>query len=1031
MLPFTLVTDEILLGTNVTDLPSIVDSLPTLEILSKLQNLPNLSDYDIDENVEPDINCNYYNVPDLQSLVTSSKDLSVLHMNIRSLPLHFDELLTLLGNIGIDFQLIGLTEIKDSVDSPISTNIDIPGYKFHHTPSQSAAGGVGIYVRSNLDANKRLDLCSSTCEFESVWIEIENAKSKNILCCCAYRHPSSDINSFLDHMQETLSKIANENKIAIIMGDFNINLLNFENHTLSSDFINTMFSNHFQPLILQPTRVTDSTSTLIDNIFSNDLSCKVISGNILVQISDHFPQFSIFNNSAPIYDNSSYFVYNYKKFDEARFLDDYQKMDFAFLNADDSTVNHKFDEFLTNLNQLVDKHCPKMKLNKKALKLRNKPWINNHIQRMMRIRDRIFQQFKQTESPEVYAQYKQFRNRVVNEIRNNKKTYFQNYFTENKSNMKLLWKGIRSVIKMKSNSGETNSIPFLTNDDGSKITDPSSIANNFNDYFINVASKITGKIPRNPNSPLRYLASANDSSFFISPTVPDEVSSVIQSLKKSKSSGPNSIPVKLLKMLGPLISTQLSQIINESFLTGIFPDKLKIAKVIPIFKKGDASKNSNYRPISLLSVFSKIFEKIMHERLYNFLELHEILFQMQFGFRNGHSTDHALISLSERIKSTIDSNRVGCGIFIDLQKAFDTVNHNILLQKLDHYGIRGSSLQWFESYLTGRLQYVSINNHSSSLGKVTCGVPQGSVLGPLLFLIYINDLPNVSKLLSFFLFADDTNIYFETENITKLQCKINKELLKVKSWLEVNKLVLNIQKTNYVVFHSPRKKLPEHILIKFGKNSVTRSRYVKFLGVLMDQHLSWKFHISELTKKLSRTSGIFSKIRHLLPLDILKNLYFSIFSSFLSYGSSTWGLSYDTYLEPLFMLQKKVLRSISFQPFFSPSTPIFFSLKILKLKDMIHHDILKFVYKSLNGLSPSHFHNYFQLSNTVHSHETRQAARGDIFQSIRNTFFYGLRSIKYFGAKLWNGIPTFIKMSVSFNIFKSKLKEFLVNGYGL
>ena len=801
MFPFTLVTDEILLGTNVTDLPSIVDSLPTLEILSKLQNLPNLSDYDIDENIEPDINCNYYNVPELQSLETSSKDLSVLHMNIRSLSLHFDELFTLLGNIGINFHLIGLSEIKDSVDSPISTNIDIPGYNFHHTSSLSAAGGVGIYVKSNLEANKRLDLSISTCDFETVWIEIVNAKSKNILCCCAYRHPSSDIIKFIDHIQEILSKTANENKIAHIMGDFNINLLNSENHTLTSDFINTMFSNHFQPLILQPTRVTDSTATLIDNIFSNDLSCRVTSGNVLIQISDHFPQFSIFNNSAPDYNNSSYFVYDYKNFDESKFLDEYLNMDFAFLNTDDQTVDHKFDKFLSNLNQLVEKHCPKKKLNKSSLKLRSKPWINNQIQQMMRIRDRLFQQFKQTESPEAYLYYKQFRNRVVNEIKNSKKSYFQNYFVENRSNMKLLWKGIRSVIKMK--SGESNSIPFLTNKTGNKITDPNLIANNFNDYFINVANQITSKIPRNPNSPLRYLAASNNSSFFISPTVPDEVSSIIQSLKKSKSTGPNSIPVKLLKVLDSHISVQLSQIINESFQNGIFPGKLKIAKVIPIFKKGDASKNSNYRPISLLSVFSKIFEKHMHERLYNFLELHDILFQMQFGFRNGHSTDHALISLSERIKSTLDSKRVGCGIFIDLQKAFDTVNHNILLQKLSHYGIRGTSLHWFESYLTGRQQYVSINNHSSSLGKVTCGVPQGSVLGPLLFLIYINDLPYVSKVLSFFLFADDTNIYFETENIEKLQVKINKELLKVKSWLEVNKLALNIEKTNFVVFHPP------------------------------------------------------------------------------------------------------------------------------------------------------------------------------------------------------------------------------------
>jgi len=215
--------------------------------------------------------------------------------------------------------------------------------------------------------------------------------------------------------------------------------------------------------------------------------------------------------------------------------------------------------------------------------------------------------------------------------------------------------------------------------------------------------------------------------------------------------------------------------------------------------------------------------------------------------------------------------------------------------------------------------------------------------------------------------------------------------------------------------------------LDLAKKLMARARYVKFLGSLMYEHLTWKFHISELTKKLSRTTGVFFKIRHYLPLEILKNLYYSIFSSFLSYGSSTWGLSYDTYIAPLFLLQKKVLRSISFQPLVSSTTTIFHSLKILKLNDMITHEILKFVYKSLNGLSPSPFLNYFQLSNTVHSHETRQAAGVNIFQSIRNTFLYGLRSIKYCSAKLWNSIPTFIKMSVSVIIFKSKLKEFLIN----
>ena len=308
--PFTLETDDVLLGTIVTDLPSIVDLFPSLLILSKLQNLPNLPDYDIDENIEPDINCNYYNVQEFQSIETSAKDISLFHMNMKSLHLHFDELFTLIVNTDADFEIKALSETKDTVDSPISTNADIPGYKFHNTPSKSAAGGVGIYVKSILTADKRLNLSTSTSDIETVWIEIQNKKSKNILCCCTYRYPSSKINKFNDFVQEIITKIENENKLVFVMGDININLLNYENHTSTSDFINTFSTNHIQPLILQPTRVTDSTSTLNDNIFSNYVSSKVKSGSILIQISDHFPQFPILKNSAPDFTNCSHLVYN-------------------------------------------------------------------------------------------------------------------------------------------------------------------------------------------------------------------------------------------------------------------------------------------------------------------------------------------------------------------------------------------------------------------------------------------------------------------------------------------------------------------------------------------------------------------------------------------------------------------------------------------------------------------------------------------------------------------------------------------------
>ena len=507
------------------------------------------------------------------------------------------------------------------------------------------------------------------------------------------------------------------------------------------------------------------------------------------------------------------------------------------------------------------------------------------------------------------------------------------------------------------------------------------------------------------------------------------MSTVIKSLKNGKSSGPNSIPVKLLKLLDDSISSDLSILINESFAIGIFPDKLKIAKVIPIFKKGVRTKTSNYRPISLLSTFSKIFEKLMQTRLQKFLETCDVLFCMQFGFRSGHSTEHALISLTESIKTTLDNKRLGCGIFIDLQKAFDTVNHEILLNKLEHYGIRDTALAWFESYLTSRRQLVSINGYSSSMCSISCGVPQGSVLGPLLFLIYINDLPNVSSMLSFFLFADDTNIYLEAGDLNSLTQTINRELSKVKSWLDCNKLALNIDKTNFVLFHSPRKILPDQINIKFGHKKVSRAKYVKFLGILLDEHLNRKYHITESHKKLSKTSGIFFKIRHYIPLQPLISLYHSLFSSFLSYGITAWGLTYGTYLKPLFLLQKKILRCISFQNFIAPSAPIFHSLKILKLEDMIHSNILTFAYKAMNKLSPTCFHNFFTPNSSVHRFGTRQVTRGDLFKSLKNTTLYGLKTIQYFGSKLWNTLPLFIRVSGSASVFRSNLKTFFLDSY--
>ena len=816
MFPFSSLANEDLSGLYDFDLPSFVDSTPPFEVASNFMNLPNLSDYNIDEQMPQKIDSRYFTLPELSSLKSSSRDFSILHTNIRSLSLHHDELVSLSAHTNLNPDVIGVSEIWHSNDNPISSNVDIPGYTLFKSSSTSQNGGVGLYIKNSLTSNPRVDLDSCSDDFETIWVEIENKQEKDFVVCCVYRHPSSNVDNLTSHFQNLLSKISS-NKLVFIMGDFNINLLDYASHTPTVDFVNNFFSYSLLPCIHHPTRVSQYSASVIDNIYTNATNATITSGNILMQITDHFPQIFILKNAQINHNKLESFKYDYTTFNENEFHDEFNQVDFAYLENNDRDVNKKFDRFLKDLTSLTNKHAPIKKRSRKEMKLQDKPWINSKIQKMMRIRDRILQKLKKQQTDDNLKLYRKFRNRVSNELKGSKARYFHNYFSTNSNNMKKLWSGIKTIISHKSSS--FSAVNKIKDKAGNVTSDPCKINNIFNDFFVNVANEITKKIPTTPKSSLDYLSNRTSSSLFLTLVTSMEVNDIINILSLSKSVGPNSIPIKLLRIIGSSISPILALLVNQSFQSGIFPDKLKIAKVISLFKKGNPELPSNYRPISLLPIFSKIFEKLMYNQLYRLLEIHKALYSLQFGFQGNHSIDHALVSLTEAVRYTLDNKRFGCGIFIDLQKAFDTVNHKILLLKLEHYRIRGCVLEWFRSYLSERKQYVSVNGSNSNLLSITCGVRQGSVLGPLLFLIYINDLPNVSKKLTFYLFADDTNIYCESKNVSDLMRTVNKELRSVKKWLDANKLALNIDKTNYIIFHSPSVSIPSDVVIKIGKKT--------------------------------------------------------------------------------------------------------------------------------------------------------------------------------------------------------------------
>ena len=376
-----------------------------------------------------------------------------------------------------------------------------------------------------------------------------------------------------------------------------------------------------------------------------------------------------------------------------------------------------------------------------------------------------------------------------------------------------------------------------------------------------------------------------ENNMFLTPTTADDIEGLIRNMKVNKGVGPNSIPTKILKDCKLQFSKPLSDMINTCFTTGIFLSALKVANIIPIHKKGDKLNCNNYRPISLFSNISKSFEKMMHIRLTSFLKKNKVLSSFQFGFRNKHSTNHVLISLTEMIRSTLDNDQFACGVFIDLQKGFDTVDHKILLFKMNHYEVKGILYEWFKSYLTNRQQFTTVTKKQSELSSVEFGVPQGSILGLLLFLIYINDINKAIIFSSVHHFTDDTNILYVSSSLKDINNKINHDLSNLVQWFTANKISLKVSKSEIIIFKSHSKQTTKHLNFRLSGQKIIPKNHTKYLGIVVDEHLTCTEHMAQLRQKLNRTNGLLAKLRHQVSSNLLKTIYFVLFDSHLRYAA--------------------------------------------------------------------------------------------------------------------------------------------------
>lgn len=845
-------------------------------------------------------------------LLNAGNGLKIIHLNIRSINRNFDNLSLLLNRITTKLDIIILSECWLSKCPFIPS---LPGFDNFESDFSNQNDGVVVYIRNGIHCNVEYP---SFCEANCLLLKL----SHNIAIIALYRSPSfKSIEPFLNSLDVTINSLNNFNT-TIIIGDVNINILPSTSHPGADDYLNLLASHAMLPAHLLPTRE----NKCIDHVIlrsSNPAITMVLDSFI----TDHAPIllccYSKFDDS----NKKRYFT----KTDIPSVVKQIESTDFSFV------VTARDPNVLAN--DLVSKISTIIKENSQSVPIPSrkriiKPWITPGLLRCIRNKDKLFRNYKQDPKNNTlkvtYTRYRNYCNRL---LKNVKQEYEQNEIIKVKKSSRATWNAIKRIGNFQKQKSNASSLLKLSET-------PAASVNTVNNFFANVgsilASQVKSSFASTPlHSPTMHSSSVSNS-MVLYEVENEEIDNIILNLKSKCAVGWDGISTYIVKATRHVLTPILQVLFNLSLTSGIFPNAFKKAVVHPIYKSGDRDSVTNYRPISVLSVFSKVFEKVLNTRLIQFVKSNNILSNNQFGFRTGKSTEDAVLELTDTVTKNLDKKLKTVGIFLDLSKAFDTVSVPILLGKLEHIGIRGIALDMFRSYLTSREQYVMIDDFTSTCENILFGVPQGSVLGPTLFLLYINDLCNlILTNCKIIVYADDTTLLVHGKSWEDARSHAENALRSVMLWLNSNLLTLNLSKTQLITFslNSTSSPPPSFVVRAHSCNTddtttcccvrVVNTPYAKYLGVIIDKTLAWKPHIDHITSRTRKLLYVFRKLRSILDHSTLKVVYMSLAQSVLSYCVTSWGAAAKTHMLKIERAQRAVLKVMIRKPIRFPTAELY------------------------------------------------------------------------------------------------------------